>query len=181
MNRRNESNRLAQPARARRGRDSQSWWARSVLVTWMAVLVPSAGSAQEAPTVEDLSFLTGCWQGTMGSLDMREYWTETEGGMLMWTTRFFRDGEVVDWEFGLVYEGESGVTMLPFPRGSQSEHDFPLVRWDGEFVFENLAHDFPVRIIYVRDGETGLAPRIEGSDGESRGWALQRTVCPGAD
>ena len=152
-----------------------------ILLTGLLSFSGNPASAQEAPTLSDVSFLTGCWQGTMGSLDMKEQWTEAEGGMLMWSTRFFRGGEVVDWEFGLVYEGPEGVTMLPYPRGSKSEHDFPLEIRNGEFVFENLQHDFPVRIIYVWDGADGLSPRIEGSDGEARGWSLQRAACPGTD
>lgn len=47
------------------------------------------------------------------------------------------------------------------------------------FSLGSLDHDFPVRIIYARDGEAGLAPRIEGRDGEQRGWTLRRTSCPG--
>jgi hypothetical protein len=60
-----------------------------------------------------------------------------------------------------------------------SEHGFPLVSVDGEYVFENLEHDFPVRIVYVRVGEDGLEPRIEGLDGSGTGWSLNRAPCPG--
>lgn len=142
-------------------------------------LTSSAAAAQAQYTLEDVAFLTGCWAGKMGSLDMREQWTEAAGGVMLSTTRYIRDGSVVDWEFGRMVEDEGGVTYWPYPRGTISEHGFPLVRTDGEYVFENLEHDFPVRIVYVRDGEVGLSPRLEGRDGTGPRWTLRRESCPG--
>jgi hypothetical protein len=115
----------------------------------------------------------------MGSLDMREQWTEAEGDVLLGTTRFFRDGRLVDFEFGMISQVDGVLTLWPWPRGSRSEHGFPLVRAEPEVVFENLEHDFPVRIIYAREADDRLAPRIEGRDGEARGWSLTRVDCPG--
>lgn len=129
-------------------------------------------------SLEELGFLAGCWSGVMGSLEVREYWTEAQDGLMMWTTRFFREGQLADFEFGMLVADSAGTTLWPYPRGERSEHGFPLVRSDGEYVFENLDHDFPVRIVYVRDGDEALNPRIEGRDGEARGWSLRRTHCP---
>ena len=150
-----------------------------------ALLAPSKAPAQAVDgatgsgTLGDLAFLAGCWAGHMGSLDMREQWTEAEGGVMLWTTRFFREGRLADFEFGMVVE-EDGVPVLwPYPRGERSEHGFPLLSAEGEYVFENLEHDFPVRIVYARDGEDGLSPRIEGRDGGGTGWTLRRVACPG--
>ena len=145
------------------------------------LLIGSASvAAQEPFTLADLSFLSGCWRGEMGSLDMREDWTAPEGGAMLGTTRFLRDGVVVDWEFGRFVQDEAGVTLWPYPRGVVSEHGFPLVRVEaGQYVFENLEHDFPVRIVYARQGEDRLEPRIEGRDGQGPGWSLVRVACPG--
>lgn len=150
-----------------------------VLVAAGLFAAASDACAQQRFTLDDLSFLAGCWAGTMGPLEVREYWTEAEGGVMLWTTRFLREGQVVDWEFGRLVQDDSGPTLWPYPRGNASEHGFPLVRADGEYVFENLEHDFPVRIVYVRDGEDGLSPRIEGLDGRGPGWSLRRVACPG--
>jgi len=140
--------------------------------------VPYGCIAQDVHSLQEVSFLSGCWSGQMGSLEVREQWTEAEGGVMLATTRFFRNGELVDFEFGMMLEDEGGVTLWPYPRGERSPNGFPLVSTDGEYVFENLEHDFPVRIIYARRGELGLDPRIEGRDGESRGWTLDRVACP---
>lgn len=136
--------------------------------------------AQTAYPWSDVAFLSGCWSGTMGSLDMREQWSEVEGNVMLGTTRFYRDGVLVDFEFASISVIDDAITLWPYPGGNRSPRGFPLVRSDGsEVVFENLEHDFPVRIIYARDGERAVAPRIEGRDGSSRGWALQRVTCPG--
>ena len=142
------------------------------------VLTPAGGAAQESCTLEDVSFLTGCWVGDMGSLILEEQSTAAQGGVMLGTTRFIRDGTVVDWEFGRMVEEDGVVTLWPYPRGTISTDGFPLVRAGAELVFENLAHDFPVRIVYARLDATHLAPRIEGSDGEARGWSLTRAKCP---
>ena len=148
------------------------------LVTAVGVTGPPPAAAQEH-AAEAVAFLSGCWAGTMGSLDMREQWTEADGGVLLGTTRFFRSGELVDFEFGMISEIDGVLTLWPWPRGTRSEHGFPLVRTEPEVVFENLEHDFPVRIVYAFDGRDALAPRIEGRDGEARRWSLRRVDCPG--
>ena len=157
---------------------SVSSWAAGIAVT-LAGLGGGNAAAQQKFALADVAFLTGCWAGQMGDLDMREQWTTAAGGMMQSTTKFIRDGKVVDFEFGMIVESEEGITLWPYPRGTVSEHGFPLVRAGKEYVFENLEHDFPVRIIYVRDGPDALAPRIEGNDGEGPGWSLTRVECPG--
>ena len=43
----------------------------------------------------------------------------------------------------------------------------------GGAVFENLAHDFPQRVIYRRCGED-LCARIEGAMGKGQDWRYAR-------
>ena len=145
-----------------------------------ALGAPDSARAQGSYTLQDVSFLAGCWAGRMGSLDMTEQWTDAEGGVMLGTTRYLRDGSVVDWEFARMVADDTGVTLWPYPRGVISEHGFPLVSTAEEHVFENLAHDFPVRIVYAREGDDALTPRIEGRDGDARGWSLNRVDCPGS-
>ena len=51
---------------------------------------------------------------------------------------------------------------------------------DGVVVFENLAHDFPQRIIYRRNRRRRVTARIEGTvKGESRGRDFPYSRCAG--
>jgi hypothetical protein len=68
--------------------------------------------------------------------------------------RYFRNEELVDCEFGMIVEVDEGA-------------------------FDNFAHDFPVRIIYVRDGERRLTRSIDGHNGQGPGWTMDRGACPG--
>ena len=141
---------------------------------------PTSLHAQTEYPWSEISFLSGCWSGTMGTLDMREQWTEAEAGVMLGTTRYLRDGSLVDFEFAMIGVFDGRIALRPYPGGERSPRSFPLVRSeDGELVFENLEHDFPVRIIYAREGADALAPRIEGRDGETREWSLERVRCPG--
>jgi len=158
-----------------------------ILTLAVAGLLPAAAEQrghapttfQEAPALSDVAFLSGCWRGTMGSQEVREEWSDEAGGVMHYSTRFLRDGAVVDWEFGRIVFEAGTVVLWPYPRGQRSADGFPLVRAREELVFENLEHDFPVRIVYRRDGARDLYPRIEGSDGEMREWSLSRVQCPG--
>jgi hypothetical protein len=134
--------------------------------------------AQERFTLADVQVLSGCWAGPSTDVELREQWTEASGGVMLGNTRFLRDGQVIDWEFGRIVEDSTGVTLWPYPRGVVSEHGFPLVGAGSELVFENPLHDFPVRIIYTVDGPNRLHPRIEGADGRGTGWSLSRLACP---
>ena len=82
----------------------------AALVAMALWAAPAVGLSQEW-SMEDVSFLAGCWAGTMGSLDMREQWSEAEGGVMLGTTRYIRDGQVVDFEFAMLFEREGVVTL----------------------------------------------------------------------
>jgi len=142
-----------------------------------AALLPAEAEAQYS--LADLAVLVGCWEGGAGSVEMREQWSDADGGAMLGTTRYFRAGALVSFEFAQIVETDSAVVLWPYPGGERSPRGFPLVEADEELVFENLEHDFPVRIIYRVVDVDHLAPRIEGSDGDGRGWDLERARCPG--
>lgn len=139
---------------------------------------PTSAAPRSPWSIEAVAPLSGCWEGGLGELDMREQWTDGQAGAMLGTTRYFREGELVDFEFAMITEADEGVVLWPYPRGVRSEHGFPLVDAGRTLVFENLDHDFPVRIMYERLDDDRLAPRIEGRDGEGRGWELRRVPCP---
>lgn len=145
----------------------------------LLAVVPVGTAAQGAVSMDALDVLTGCWEGGMGSVEMKEQWSDGVGGTMLGSTRYFRDGALVDYEFARIEETDTGLVLWPYPRGERSPRGFVLVATGEEIVFENLEHDFPVRIVYRPIGDDRLAPRIEGRDGNGRGWELRRADCPG--
>jgi len=109
-------------------------------------------------------WMAGCWSGQSGPMIFEEQWSKPASGGMMGMARTLKGGRVVFSEFmriedrsgTLVYTARIGTKANPveFTLKSQSE---TLV------VFENTAHDFPQRILYMRTAG-GLHARIEGMD-----------------
>jgi hypothetical protein len=72
------------------------WTLSAVAVALTFLVLCKDVGGQEAHGIDHVSFLAGCWSGQMGDLDMREQWSEAEGGIMLGTTRFFRDEVLVD-------------------------------------------------------------------------------------
>lgn len=127
--------------------------------------------AGTAWTVEDVSFLAGCWEGFRGETLLEERYAPPRGGAMTGTTRYLRDGREVSWEFSRVVEQGSGVVLVPFPGGQRSAVGFRLVQVDaGRAVFENPDHDFPTRIAYTRQaGPEGVPATLTVSVQGPRG------------
>lgn len=125
--------------------------------------------------------LAGCWRGTYGGggTVIEERWSPAEGGLMLGTTRYFRDGRAVDFEFSVLRADAEGVLLLPHPRGRASEHAFRLTSAEGgRWVFEAPEHDYPKRILYELEGSR-LRARIDAGpdDPEPRRWQLEAAPC----
>ena len=125
---------------------------------------------------EALSFLAGCWSGEVRGARYEESWTSAEGGVLLGTSRTIRDGRVVEWEFLRIARQDGRWTYLAQP-GGRPATAFPLAGAGARtLTFENLAHDFPQRIVYTRAGDR-LTARVEGG-GRTLDVPMTRRSCP---
>lgn len=142
---------------------------------------PVAAPATPAAALQRLAWLAGCWSSERGEPGTGEQWMPLAGGTLLGVSRTVKNGRTVETEFMQIRTTtENRVVYIAEP-GGQKKVAFELLRQDErEVVFENLAHDFPQRVIYRR-GEGGrLAARIEGlRDGTLRGvdFPLRRESC----
>lgn len=141
--------------------------------------VMARGPGEDALAV--MAPLAGCWRGTFldGRTVIEERWSPPEAGLMLGTTRYFRDGQAVDFEFGLIRADSAGIVYLPHPRGRASEHAFRLTGTPaGSWVFEAPDHDYPRRIMYRLVG-SDLEARIDAGadDPEPRRWQLRAVSC----
>ena len=114
------------------------------LLLLAAVAAPQAPSA--AP-IDRLAWLQGCWAQSTGDRVVDEQWMGPRGGAMMGMSRTAASG--------LLYEAHpSGQKSATFPVKEQT---------DASIVFEDLAHDFPQRIGYRRDGADAITAWIEGT------------------
>jgi hypothetical protein len=118
-----------------------------------------------ALTLHDFAWLAGSWQFTAGARCVEEHWTQPSSNMLVGISRTVEGGRTVSFEFLRIEARPDGIFYVPQPNG-RPPVDFKLSSENAaELVFVNPGHaDHLKRIAYRRQGEAGLAARIEGED-----------------
>lgn len=134
----------------------------------------------EGQTLEDLAFLSGCWEGPLSRGGViEEYYSAPTDNQIVGTTRYIRDGHTVMFEFSSITHDSTGIVLWPYPRGNKSADGFWLTTVDGHgAVFEAPEHDFPKRISYIIESPDVRIARIDdGTDGgQSTEWRLERVA-----
>jgi dipeptidyl aminopeptidase/acylaminoacyl peptidase len=108
-------------------------------------------------------WLAGCWERRSNQRVTLEMWMPPDGNLMLGASRTVQGGVAREFEhLRLEAPNDSGIVYTALPSG-QAETPFrsTLVS-DSGFTVENLAHDFPQRIIYRRHGADSLVARIEG-------------------
>ncbi len=132
-----------------------------LLLTLPALAAPPAAAL---PKIADLAFLAGSWVAEAGGARVEEQWLcpgpDTMIGMGRTTS--VAKGKTVSFEYLRIEARGDGLFYVAQPKGGPAT-DFRLVRLEpGTAVFENLAHDFPKRIVYTKGPDGGLTARVEG-------------------
>ncbi len=150
-----------------------------------ALSLASALALSGPPEMKDLSFMSGCWEGSFGSEGGRieEIYTSPSGNLILGTTRYLRDGAAIQYEFSRIRKTDEGIVLTPYPDGRPSEHDFRLTSLtEAEAIFEAPEHDFPKRIIYRVNADGSHTVRIDGGkeDDSGKEWVMKAVPCPGS-
>ena len=132
----------------------------------MALTVLVALTAQTAPNVRTLEWMTGCWLGRNSETTFWESWTRGSDDVMFGVSYTLgRTGKLEGFEFLRVAVRDGRLVYLAQPNGDPVT---PFVLAPGgnarEAVFANPSHDFPKRVVY-RATPTGLLAWID--DGES--------------
>ena len=150
---------------------------RTALLT-AVVLITSSSNAPPtrlpaySPTISDLSWLQGIWQGRIGGRDFEAHYTGAEGGQILSASKYTEEGKPSGFEFERFEQRGDTLMLTPFPEGKSSV-SFPLAEYDAQnrrAMFENLAHDFPTRISYQRVAKNHLTILVSGpgEDGQEQ-------------
>jgi hypothetical protein len=144
-----------------------------LLVQVLAILAARPVASQDGASMAGLAFLAGTWCGDADASGtvIEEQYTTPSANLVLGTTRYLRGGATVTFELTRIEADGDSIVLYPMPRGRPSV-GFRLVRLRADTaVFENLAHDFPIRILYRREG-SALIARIEGTDGDGAEWRM---------
>ena len=141
------------------------------LASIAAAVALSGASALAAEPAADLTWMAGSWLYVDGAKTVRETWSAPVDGALGGVGQTSEAGKPASFEFMTITPEPAGVTFTAYVKG-QPATPFVLKSGPaGEATFENLAHDFPQRIIYRKCGDD-LCARIEGMmDGRLEGMA----------
>ena len=136
---------------------------RPVLTSFLILLSFAPVTGQTKPSVADLFWLSGCWQGRQGTAVVEEIWSKPAGSTMLGLSRTVRNNRTVSFEFMQFRELDGVLAFLPQPQGGPQVR-FPLKETTStKFTFENLNHDFPQRVIYERKNNL-LVASIEGTE-----------------
>jgi hypothetical protein len=151
------------------------------LIVLGVTAVTFVSGAQQTP-LESARWLAGCWELRSGNRVTTEMWMAPAGGMMLGASRTVAGGTAREFEYLRIRAAGEQLTYVAVPSG-QRETAFPSTQVsDTLLVFENLAHDFPQRILYRRRGTDSLVARIEGPgpNNSTRGidFPMRRVACP---
>jgi hypothetical protein len=129
----------------------------------VTLLLPASGVYAQQQSLAAVSWFQGCWERTLPN-DRRtvERWHAPAGNELKGDSRSFA-GAVETGGERLRISVDGGTLVYHAHPSTQLPQTFRAKTVSAtEIVFENLEHDFPQRIVYVRQGKDSLIARIEG-------------------
>src|SRR5688572_8467867 len=106
------------------------------------------------------------------SMTIEEHWIAPKGGLMLGCGRTTADGKVREFEFLRIEERKNGEVFYVAQPGGRPPTEFKLVASTGGALwsFENPEHDFPRKIAYARDGDSGFTATVSG---ETKGFELR--------
>ena len=151
------------------------------MITQLLLLPLMTALFQTALTVDQLTWISGCWEGHDTNRVYAEQWMKPGGGLMLGMSRTIVGGKATEFEFLQIRQQGTDIFYVAKPSG-QAEASFKLMQHSKrEAVFENPAHDFPQRIIYRLQPDGSMTARIEGKmNGGERGidFPMKPVSCP---
>lgn len=135
-----------------------------------------ANEAEGVPSVEELSWLVGCWRLDGEGEVVEECWLGARGGLMVGVSRTVKGDGGTFFEFLRIADSETGPVYWASPLGREAVPFRAVEIGRQKVVFENPNHDFPQRILYRLDQEGGLHAAISGLAGDEGGaeWVYEK-------
>jgi hypothetical protein len=144
----------------------------ALALTALPVAAADRASSPAAVVAEDaFDWLEGEWVRETKRGTAHERWTRVSESTMEGVGGVTSGGETRIFEHLRLERFGDEVFYVAKPAENPYPTPFKLISVEhtGEgqsrFVFSNPDHDFPQRVVYVRDGEDGMLARIEGTTG----------------
>ncbi|BFM12940.1 hypothetical protein R50072_30930 [Simiduia litorea] len=146
---------------------------RITLLTILLCLT-SPSWAQHCNSLTSIDWLLGEWVAKNGDRTSTETWLYAGGATYEGVGKTFSLGQLKSEESLIIAEMSGVLYLIAKVNHNALPVAFGLVSCTVNSVrFENLAHDFPKRIEYKREGENQLAAYV--SDAESKSFSVHFT------
>lgn len=153
---------------------------RFIFSTLITIVLAPVALPQTKISLQDMSWISGCWQGRQGQAVVEEIWSKPAGGSMLGLGRTVRGNRTISFEFMQLREDQGSLIFLPQPQGGPRV-SFPLKDYfSGKATFENVKHDFPQRVIYERKGKALMWASIEGTQSgkdERQEFVMHKVRC----
>ncbi len=143
-------------------------------------LAAQESSKAPAASISDLAWMAGNWSSEEGGQIVEEQWLAPRAGMMVGVNRTSFPNGKGTFEFLRIAETGSGLTYFASPSGKPATPFLIKSIEETKVIFENLANDFPHRIIYAKSGDA-LTASIEGEikgQRKSMNWIWKRVPLP---
>jgi hypothetical protein len=143
-----------------------------------AAATPAAKASTATPSLDQLSWLRGCWAGKVGRRDFLETWLPARGGMMVGISQSVVQEpkqptveKMEDYEYLRLEARPDGVYYVAIPSGKK-EAAFKLTSVGEElgreaYTFTNPVDEFPQKIVYMRGKEGWLYAQVAGKVGNA--------------
>jgi uncharacterized protein YndB with AHSA1/START domain len=129
-----------------------------------------------AQEIEKLSWMNGTWAQSKDGETVQESWLGPQGNTMVAVNLTMSAKRGASYEFLRIAASPTGLSYFGSP-GGKTLVEFKLKEMgDKRVVFENLAHDFPHRIMYWMEADGAMKARVEGTiQGKARGmeWRFE--------
>jgi len=153
---------------------------RLVFASVLIVIVFVLSSGQTQTPLENLSWLSGCWEGRQGEALVEEHWSKPEGQSMLGFRRTLKDNKTKSSEFLQIRELSTGLEYLAQSPQAMKRVSFKLIKAENaRYVFENAINEFPQRIIYEKQGAM-MMNTVEGTlngKPEQQEFVMRRVRC----
>ena len=140
--------------------------AKTLLHTFLIVNLAGLASCSRGPGLP-VSLFEGTWKMETGEGSIFEEWEKASDSLFTGISYAVKDGDTIILESLKLKYTDGKLCYAPTVQGQNEGQEilFPLKEYlatEKKFVFENIAHDFPQRIIYHFVDDKNLNARIEG-------------------
>jgi hypothetical protein len=146
----------------------------------MAALLSTTALGAQAPGIQSVAWVHGCWMQVTGDRTVEEQWMAPRGGSMIGMSRTASGSRIREYEFIVIREEGGSLVYEAYPSGQAGASFRSVEIGEARAVFENSHHDFPQRVGYERLSPDRLLAWIEGTrNGKTRRveFRYERSAC----